>query len=121
VRNFDQIKVGDKVSARYYESIGADLRKAGDPTAPTVELSDSRAAAGKRPAAQAQARATLPVTIVSVDPETHVVKFYGADRMVRALKVQRPEAQAYVGNLKAGDEVIVTYTEAVAISVEPAR
>jgi len=56
-----------------------------------------------------------------VDPETHVVKFYGADRMVRALKVQRPEAQAYVGNLKAGDEVIVTYTEAVAISVEPAR
>jgi hypothetical protein len=34
--------------------------------------------------------------------------------------VQDPEMQDFVDKLKPGDEVAVTYTEALAISVEPA-
>jgi cytochrome P450 len=60
----------------------------------------------------------LPVTIVSVDQAAHVVTFYGADKRVRKLEVQTPEAKAFIKKLKANDEVIVSYTEALAVSVE---
>jgi hypothetical protein len=121
VQNLAQVKVGDKVVARYYESIGADLRQAGDSTSPKIELTDAVAAAGQRPAAMAGERMTIPVTIVAVDKDAHVVRFYGADRRVRELAVQTPEAKAYIRKLRGGDEVIVTFTEALAISVEPAK
>lgn len=120
VRNLPQVKVGDKVVARYYESIGASLRKAGDPTAPTIELADAVAEPGQRPGALAGERLTLPVTIISVDTATHVVTFYGPDKRVRTFAVQTPEGRAFIRKLKQGDEVVVTFTEALAISVQPA-
>lgn len=119
VRNLPQVKVGDRVVARYYESIGANLRQAGDPTAPTVEVADGVAKPGARPGALAGERLTLPVTIISVDPTSNVVTFYGADKRVRNFAVQTPEGRAFIRKLKQGDEVVVTFTEALAISVEP--
>jgi hypothetical protein len=121
VRNLAQVKVGDNVVARYYESIGAEMRKAGDSTTPAIDVGGSVAEAGKRPAAMAGQRTTVPVTIVSVDQAAHVVTFYGADKRVRKLEVQTPEAKAFIKKLKANDEVIVSYTEALAVSVEPAK
>ena len=66
-------------------------------------------------------RTTLPVTIVSVDSKTNEVRFYGPDKRVRTVELETPEAQAFAKKLKAGDEVIVTFTEALAVSVEPVR
>jgi hypothetical protein len=36
-------------------------------------------------------------------------------------ELETPEAQAFAKKLKAGDEVIVTFTEALAVSVESVR
>ncbi|MCX7051732.1 MAG: hypothetical protein NTV91_07915 [Proteobacteria bacterium] len=102
VRNLPQVKVGDDVIVRYYETIGAALRKPGDST-------------------EMGTRTTLPVTIVSVDSKTNEVRFYGPDKRVRTVELETPEAQAFAKKLKAGDEVVVTFTEALAVSVEPAR
>ena len=120
VRNLPQVRVGDNVVVRYYESIGAALRVAGDPTEATVELSDARAEAGKRPGAAITDRVTIPVSIVAVDTATNVVTFYGSDKRVRTLAVRTPEGRAFIAKLKPGNEVIITFTEALAVSVEPA-
>lgn len=119
VRNLPQVQVGDRVVVRYREAIGATMRKDGDPTAPVIDVSADRAAVGARPGASATATTTVPVRIIAVDPNTNVVTFYDPDQLVRKLQVRRPEAQAWVRQLKPGDEVIVTYTESVAIAVEP--
>lgn len=119
VRNLPQVQVGDRVVVRYREAIGATMRRDGDPTAPTVDLTSERAAAGARPGASATVTDTVPVRIISVDPATNIVTFYDPDQLVRKLQVRRPEAQAWIRQLKPGDEVVITYTESIAIAVEP--
>jgi len=120
VRNLAQVKVGDHIVVNYYESISASLRKPGDPTETTQELDASRAKAGEKPGAAARSTITVPVTIVSVDTAKNVVKFYGTDKLVRTANVVRPQGKEFIKTLKAGDEVVLTYTESLAISVEPA-
>lgn len=61
------------------------------------------------------------MTITAVDTKNSVVSFYGADRRVREIEVTRPDAKAFIRKLKAGDQVIVTFTEALAVSVEPVK
>lgn len=121
VRNLPQIKVGDDVVVRYYETIGAAMRKPGDSTEAAIALADGVADPGDRPAAAMGTHTTLPVTIVGVDRESNEVRFYGPDKRVRTVELETPEAQAFAKKLKAGDEVVVTFTEALAVSVEPAR
>jgi hypothetical protein len=121
VRNLPQVKVGDDVVVRYYETIGAAMRKPGDSTEASIALADGVADPGDRPGAAIGTRTTLPVTIVSVDSKTNEVRFYGPDKRVRTVELETPEAQAFAKKLKAGDEVVVTFTEALAVSVEPAR
>jgi hypothetical protein len=96
----------------------ADYR---DSTEASIALADGVADPGDRPAAGIGARTTLPVTIVGVDAKTNEVRFYGPDKRVRTVELETPEAQAFAKKLKAGDEVIVTFTEALAVSIEPAR
>jgi hypothetical protein len=120
VQNLPQVKVGDRVVARYYEAIGAQLSTPATPDTPTVDLAAERAAEGEQPAGAVGRRLTVPVTIASVKDDGKVVSFYGEDGLMRVVEVQRPEGQAFVRGLKEGDKVELTYTEALAISVEPA-
>jgi uncharacterized lipoprotein YajG len=121
VRNLAQVKVGDRVTVTYIDAIGAQMRKPGDSTEPNVELGAARTNPGERPGGGYAMVKTVPVTIVSVDTRTSTVKFFTADKQVRTITVERPEAKAYISKLKAGDEVIVTFSEALAIEVKPAQ
>jgi hypothetical protein len=49
------------------------------------------------------------------------VTFTGPDGYARVLPVKDPAAKKFVATLKEGDQVDLTYTEALAVSVEPAR
>ena len=59
--------------------------------------------------------------ITAIDKKNHVVTFYGSDGLSRSVPVTRPEGQEFLSKLKVGDEVELMYTEAVAVSVEPAK
>jgi hypothetical protein len=121
VRNLPQVKAGDRVTISYFEAIGAQMRKPGDSTESTVDLGAARANPGERPGGVVATVQTIPVTIISVDAGTNTVRFFASDRKVRTITVRTPEAQAYIRKLKAGDEVIVTFAEALAIEVKPAQ
>ena len=56
-----------------------------------------------------------------VDPYANTIEVTGPRGYNRRLKVKDPQAIAFIRGLKKGDEVEVTFSEALAISVEPAR
>jgi hypothetical protein len=60
------------------------------------------------------------VKVVAVDAATNTVEVLGGDGAVRKVRVQDPQAQAFARGLKAGDEVQLTFTEALAVSISPA-
>jgi hypothetical protein len=121
VQNLAQVKPGDRVVARYRQAIGATIAKdaAGEPV--TVDVDADKAELGQKPAAQVAKTTNIPVTITSVDTKTNLVNFSGPDGLVRSITVETPQAKEFIKQLKPGDTVVVTFTEAVAVSVEPAK
>ena len=121
VQNLAQIRVGDRVVVRYHEAIGAEIRPdaAGQPI--SIDVDGDKARPGQRPSARASATTNVPVTIISVDANRHLVSFAGPDGLVRALDVETPQGREFIKQLKKGDTVVVSFTEALAISVEPVK
>jgi len=118
VRNLPQVEVGDRVAVRYYEAIAAEMAKPGQEV--SAGATAMRAPAGAKPAAGLAQEVTATVKIVDVDLATHTVSFTGPEGLAQTITVQDPKMRDFVETLKEGDEVAVTYTEALAISVEPA-
>jgi hypothetical protein len=118
VRNLPQVEVGDRVVVRYHEAIAAQIAKPGQETSASVTA--MRAPPGARPGAELAQQSTAIVKITDLDLATHTVSFTDPDGLAQTITVQDPGMQDFVETLKVGDQVAVTYTEALAISVEPA-
>jgi len=117
VQNFDQIRVGDLVVVRYLEALTLELKKRGTAERERTESGVSgRASPGERPAAIDAHEVHVVADVIAVDPLTQTVRLRGPTRVVD-LRVDDPEQFKLVA---VGDQVEATYTEAVAISVEPA-
>lgn len=121
VKNLAQVKPGDRVLIRYREALAAKIVPASG-TAPPVEAGAGQMTAppGHKPAGVAANMIRARVTIISVDPKRNEVSFVGPSRIERTAYVRAPEMQRLLRSLKPGDQVEVTYTEAVAVSVQPA-
>lgn len=119
VRNLPQVKKGDHVVATYYESLAYTVKKAGDATAGVDVLETAgRAEPGQQPAAAAANVITVTVTIKAIDKSAPSVTLERADGSTFDVVVRHPEKLQHV---KVGDHVELTYSQAVAISVEPAK
>jgi hypothetical protein len=125
VRNLPQVKVGDEVVVKYYEALGAQLVSRGGTatgaTTPETGITVGRAEEGQRPAGVVSAQVSTTVKIKDVDTKNNVVSFYGEDGMLRAFPVQTDQGKEFIKKLKPGDEVGVTYSEALAVSVEAVK
>ncbi len=118
VRNFDQIKVGDSVVVRYLEALTLELRKTRAAQGDVVVKEEAaKARPGERPAAAGARQVSLIAEVVAVDPQKSTISLKGPKGRVVTLKVQNADQFKVV---KQGDQVDVTYTEALALSVEPA-
>ncbi len=118
VRNFDQIKVGDLVVARYVESTILELKKnkTGAPAATEREVV-LRAKPGEAPAGALSHQVVIMADVVGVDPTKKTISLRGPEGDVVVLPVYNPDQFKVV---KVGDQVEVTYTQALGISVQPA-
>jgi hypothetical protein len=118
IKNFDQIKVGDLVVARYAQALTLELRKtktSGGDLAVREEA--AKAKAGERPAVAGARQVTLIAEVTAVDTKQSTITLKGPRGNSVTLDVQNPDQFKVV---KKGDQVEVTYTEALALSVEPA-
>jgi len=122
VRNLDQVKAGNRVTIAYREAWAADIVAPGTPGgAPAAVLGAVRAPQGAMPAGAVGGQVQTRVMIRSVDLENNMVTFVRPDGLVRMVAVRRPLGQQFIRGLKPGDEVDLTYSEALAISVQPAN
>jgi hypothetical protein len=121
VKNFNKIRVGDKVVISYYEGIAAQMAKGGSKvTEPAMSTFTYPAQGGARAGGGVGASVTTTVTIEDVDESTNTVAFKRSDGSVHIIAVKSPNMQQFIRTLKRGDSVEVTYTESVAVSLVPA-
>ena len=124
VKNLPQARVGDHVDIKYYSSAYVDIVK----TDGNAELGTGAGAAkitapaGQKPAGAIGVEVTRRAEVVFVDPYQKFISFRSPDRGLRKISLKEsPDLQHYLQELKKGDIVEVTYTEAMAISLEPAK
>jgi hypothetical protein len=118
VKNFDQIKLGDFVVARFVQAITLELAKTKAGIREKSVIEDAaRAKPGERPAGAVARQVTVLADVTGVDPRKKTITLRGPKGNVVTLDVQNPDHFKVV---KKGDQVEVTYTEALALSVEPA-
>ncbi len=118
VKNLPQVKVGDQVVARYYESIAVRLMKPGEPGGAAATQAVGAAKPGERPAGVVANQVTVTATIEDISPKKTYVTLKGPGGKSVDVKVRDPKN---LEKVKVGDQVEITYTEALAISVEKAK
>ena len=117
VRNFEKVKPGDNVVLRYHVGVAAEIKPSGtSPKAVQEKVAAEKATMG------GSMHHTMSATVVieAVDTSFNTVTFKRADGKVRTVSVDSPKGQELIRKLKKGDAVEITYTEAVAVSLEPA-
>jgi len=116
IKRFDELKVGDTVTFRYQESIVYKVTKPGAPgTAAVPEGPVIAHGKGKRPGGTITQTQKATVTIKAIDPKVPAVTVQTADGGTSTYRV---EDKGAIKDLKAGDKVEITYTEAVLIDVK---
>jgi hypothetical protein len=118
VKNFDQIKVGDRVKVTFSQGVVLSLMapdaKAVEPSATAV---GEAAAKGEKPAGAVKVSVKGTVTISKIDAASRIVTLTGPEG--RSYKVKAgPDIK--LDKIKVGDKVLAEYSETVAIAVEPA-
>jgi hypothetical protein len=118
VKRLNEVKVGDYITADYYLSIAADLR---EPTAEeeqhpiTMLEGAAKAPPGTAPAAGGLRRFKVVTTVEGLDRPTQTITVKGPRGNYVTARVADP---ANLTKMKIGDHIVVTYTEALAISLE---
>ena len=120
VRNFDQIEKGDKVSAEYHESMAIFARKAeaaaGAASPKTATYGTANLAPlGDKPGGLITDVTEVTTTVQEIDYAKRQVTLMGPSGKPRVITVS--DRVENLEAVKKGDEVIVRYTEALAISV----
>lgn len=117
-KNLDQVKPGDVLVILYKESLVWELNKPGAGVQ-GVEAVGAVATAkkGEMPAGVVGQQVTATVTITQIDAKAPTITIKGPAGNERTIKVKDPKK---LEGVKVGDTLDITYTEAVAISVERA-
>jgi len=115
-RNFDQLKIGDVVTAQYSQAVTVTLKKGGAPLAVNESQTLERAPMGAKPGGSASREITVMANVTAVNHQTGAITLKGPQGNSVELIVQDPDQLKLI---KKGDQLEVLYNEAVAISVEP--
>jgi len=116
MKQFSAIKVGDTISARYYDNVNIRVKPAGEPAVDTAE--DAKTAGmGAKPARTEARQRTITAVITAIDPKVPSITFKG--EKVNWNYSSKVEDKAALAKVKVGDRVDITWTEAVVVSVVP--
>ena len=121
VKRLNEAKVGDFVRADYYVSVAAELRPptAEEEKTPFVLLDAAgKAPPGTSPAAAGLRRFKVVTTVEGLDRPTRTVTVKGPRGNYFTARVADPSRLTQV---RIGEHIVVTYTEALAISLEKAE
>jgi len=112
--DMSSLKVGSTVQATYTESLGVAIR--GPNEAPPPGATERMV---ERPGTTVR-QTTASARISSVDYKNNMVTFDLPSGGSRTVHVKDPAVQARLTQLKPGNTVSITYTQASALSIRPA-
>ena len=101
VTKFSEIKVGDKITARYYENIVLRVTQPGEKSVDTGTAGVSRSDAQK-PGATAAAQRTITATITEIDPDGAVDHLHRPEQLEIQLASRRQAAANRLLGLTVG-------------------
>jgi hypothetical protein len=113
--NLPQVKVGDLVTVKFYESIAVEVIKPGTAMGAGEKTAIVRAKPGEMPGGMVAKQVSVTAIIMAIDKQKSAMTLKGPEGKLVNVKVQDP---ANLEKVKVGDELMITYTEALAISVE---
>jgi hypothetical protein len=118
VKNFKNIKKGDIVKIEQIESLALSLTKKEKGEKPSAEVitEKSTAPTGSKPAMESVESTQVTAEVVKVDLAKSWIELKGPEGNILGLKAKDPKN---LEGIKKGDMIAATYTEALAVSVEP--
>ena len=113
---FDTLKVGDKVTARYYENMVLTVQKPGEKPKDSGNAAITRTHDGA--AGTVAHQRTITATIAAIDRKVPSITFTGPNGWKYSTRVEDKDALAKV---KVGDKVDITWTEATILSLDEGK
>lgn len=120
-KRLNEVKLGDEVTADYYVSLAGELRAPTEEekqTPLTILAGAGRTPAGATPAGGALRAFKVVATVIGLDLPTQSVTLEGPMGNSGTIRAEHVDK---LKQLRLGDTVIVTYTEALAISLQKAK
>jgi len=119
VRNLEQVHVGDRVVVEYVQGLMMQMQAPGAaPVEPKAAIEAERAKPGEKPAGSVAATVQGTVTITAIDRQNRMVVFKGPGGELHQVKAG---PDVHLEKAKVGDQLVATYSEALALRVEPAK
>ncbi len=117
-RNLPQVKVGDLVTVKFYESMAVEVIKPGTAAGAGQSSAIVRAKPGEMPGGMATRTAQVTATVTAIDKKKGTLTLKGPEGNLVTAKAEDPKN---LDKVKVGDDLLITITEALAISVEHAK
>jgi hypothetical protein len=114
-KNLDQVKVGDKVKAEYLEELAIFVRKADTPPAASEEQAVALSPKGTKPAGIVTNTIQMQANVQSINHKKRTITLEGPEGKVKTFKVGKNVKN--FKEIKKGDQVVLRYTEALALAV----
>lgn len=115
VVNFDQIQVGDKITATVTEEVAISLTRGDVPPSASADTAVALAPIGSKPGVLMADTVEVTAKILAIDNKRRKVTLQFADGTTKKLKVGKA---ADLTKVKPGDGVNLRLTEGIAIVVE---
>ncbi len=112
--NLPQLRKGDRVEVTYGQALEVRMAEPGEVRNET-ETIIGRAKPGSKPGVIVGNETTITATIMNIDKAKEMATLKMADGVVTTVKVQNP---ANLDKVKVGDTIVITYLEALEISVK---
>ena len=120
VQRLNELRSGNRVTVRYYQALAAQVANPLSSAPASVGMVTLERTAA-RPGGEVTRVRSGRVTITAVDAATATVSFTAPGGMQRTVTATNPEVQAFIRRLRVGQQVDMTYEEALAISIDPTR
>ncbi len=113
-KRFDELKVGDKVSATYNNNVWARLKPPGEAAVDTGSKTSSMGQEA-RPGGTAVIERTMTATVAAIDKGASSITFVGPNGWKYSRRVVDPDV---LDKVKVGDQIDITWNTDVTVSVQ---
>ena len=117
----DEINVGDRVAIAYYESVAINLADPRAPLGAAGAAAQVKAAPTETPGRAVGEQVVVTAQVVGINAFTNEITFRTGKGRIHTVAVKDPDLQRRIPNVRLGDVLVFTHTEAVAVRILPKR